>query len=404
MKKQVFLWLVWLGGALPSAALTLAELQNLAVTHSLDRQGLLAQTQADQEVARAAEAMRLPRVSGAVDTGWDDTVGGWQTSVNATLTWDLAALVDRQPSEAAFRARQDLWQTQSMTDQLRLDVALSWARLLVLSREVHEDSRLAHFFETHLDHLQRMKAEGVDLTWDILRVKNQLSALRTASLSTASSLQDQLALLTRLIGRTVTLSEVDFSASASLSRFDPQYWHQNLAALVAACPKVQAAQVGVQAAQAQGERARLAWLPQLKAYGGYQPTSLGPNRKWGVSADFLLADWGSQEALSKSYRSLCQAQSSQETAIREKLIQELETLIRGTTVTHQVWLQSQGEFKNADEALKEAQELYHEGRIKETDLLGAALDWEGAKTRVSDAQRAFLQEAFTLKSLYGGKQ
>ncbi|NNM53983.1 MAG: TolC family protein [Spirochaetales bacterium] len=402
MKKQVFLWLVWLVGALPGEALTLAELQNLAVSHSYDRQELLAQTQADQAGARASAAMRLPRLSGSADAGWDDTVGGWQTSVNAIVTWDLAALVDSKPSDAAFRARQDLWQTQSVTDQLRLNVALSWARLLVLSQEVHEDARLAKIFETHLDHLQRMKAEGVDLTWDILRVKNQLSALNTTSLSTASALQDQLALLSRLIGRTLTLGDVDFSSSKSVPRFEEQFWRQNLGAFVTSRPEVQAALVGVQAAQAQGERAQLAWLPQIKAYGGYQPTSLGPNRKWGVSADFSLVDWGSQQALSQSYRSLGQSQSARAAALREKLTQELETLIRGTTVAHQVWLQSQGEFKNADEALKEAQELYREGRIKETDLLGAALDWESAKTRVSDAQMTFLQDAFTLTSLYGG--
>ena len=164
------------------------------------------------------------------------------------------------------------------------------------------------------------------------------------------------------------------------------------------------AEADVQAAQAMTERARLAWLPQVKLSSAIQPTQLGPNRRWGLAVDFPLWDAGAQTAIQESLQSTWKAQKAQAEALREKQTLELETLIRETSSTRQLWESAEADFHNAELALKEAQSLYQEGRLKEVDVLSAALDWENARTQVTDAERSFGDNYSTLVTLYGQEE
>ncbi len=403
MRVRVLLVLLLSGLAWPGGAVTLTELQQLAIAHSKELQSFAAQTQADRALIREETARRLPQLTGTLDAGWDDSVGGWQATASANISWDLAGLAS-PPSDAAFRVQKDLWQTRSFIDKVKLEVALSWSRLSVLVREQKEDTKLVKFFKDHLVHLELLKAEGVDSSWDILRVKNQLSTLLTSQLRETAEVQNLLALLRSVTGVKWALSSLRFLSSSDLPSFEPNVWYRRLPQILASRPELHMSEADVQAAQAMTERARLAWLPQVKLSSAIQPTQLGPNRRWGLAVDFPLWDAGAQTAIQESLQSTWKAQKAQAEALREKQTLELETLIRETSSARQLWESAEADFHNAELVLKEAQSLYQEGRLKEVDVLSAALDWENARTQVTDAERSFGDNYSTLVTLYGQEE
>ncbi len=377
----------------PLLSLTLKELTDKVIANSALLESFQYKIKSDKYSYKHDKSQLLPYFTLPLDSGYDTTVGGWQFSPGLNAYLDLQKILTHSPALSELKVERSRIEGQMAKSDLEKEIMLAYYRLYVLAQQRIEDTSMKAYFDTHLQNLQKMADKGVDLSLDILRVKNQRASLSLSMDNSYNEMENILTSISSLSGINLSMDDFTFKDIPLLKDETSQIdnYEENIPKSAENTYQSDLNKIDLKMSEKSADQNRLYWIPLLQFYSGLQITNSNrPDYKFGIGLEFPLFDFGQRENQLQSSINAYNSQKSLYKDNHRKLSLYLRQLVENAEKSYILYKNSLENLDNAKKSMSAANILYQKGKITETDLLSVSLDWSNSKKQYYESLYNYL--------------